>query len=143
MFGFAALLVRRGCAPDPSGSDPAWRSRTLARPWAGESLAPAPLGGAYFLYYLAFEAFYRGFVLTPPPARRCAGRALAATIMATLIHLGKPLPELLAAAPASLIFGVLALRSRSILYPALLHLIIGLTLDVTLLARAGQLHLGG
>ena len=110
--------------------------------WAGESaINLAVWAGTYFLYYVSFEAFYRGFVLNT------AARALGVTsalwlqaIMATLIHVGKPLPELLAAAPASLLFGVLALRSRSILYPALLHLVIGLTLDITLLARAGHLN---
>lgn len=109
--------------------------------WPGESPAMMLIwAAAYFMYYLAFEAFYRGFVLHG--AARSMGVPAALwlqTIMATLIHLGKPLPELLAAAPASLLFGVLALRSRSILYPALLHLVIGLTLDVTLLARTGML----
>ncbi len=109
--------------------------------WAGEGALNLLLWGlTYFLYYIAFEAFYRGFVL------HAAARFMSVTaalwlqaVLATLIHLGKPLPELLAAAPASLLFGVLALRSRSILYPALLHLVIGLTLDITLLARAGAL----
>lgn len=95
---------------------------------------------AYFFYYVAFEAFYRGFVLHAAAGALGQARALwLQTIMATLIHLGKPLPELLAAAPASLLFGVLALRSRSILYPALLHLVIGVTLDLALLGRAGNL----
>ncbi len=110
--------------------------------WPGESAVTLLLwAGAYFLYYVAFEAFYRGFVLHG--AARSLGVPAALwlqTMMATLVHLGKPLPELLAAAPASLLFGVLALRSRSILYPALLHLVIGLTLDVALLARAGALN---
>lgn len=109
--------------------------------WAGDSVVTLLVwAGAYFMYYVAFEAFYRGFVLQT--AARAIGVHSALwlqAIMATLIHLGKPLPELLAAAPASLLFGVLALRSKSILYPALLHLVIGLTLDVTLLARAGTL----
>ncbi|HLU82138.1 MAG TPA: CPBP family glutamic-type intramembrane protease, partial [Trueperaceae bacterium] len=58
---------------------------------------------------------------------------------ATLIHVGKPLAEVIAALPASLLFGVMALRSKSILYPALLHLLIGLALDVAILARQGVL----
>lgn len=111
-------------------------------PWAGESAITLLVwAGAYFLYYIAFEAFYRGFVLHAAVPKLGVPAALwLQTIMATLVHLGKPLPELLAAAPASLLFGVLALRSRSILYPALLHLVIGLTLDVTLLARSGALN---
>lgn len=120
-------------------------SLALTYPWAGawpgESLTNLLIWVvAYFFYYIAFEAFYRGFVLHG--AARALGTTQALwlqTIMATLIHLGKPLPELLAAAPASLLFGVLALRSRSVLYPALLHLVIGVTLDGALLARAGGL----
>ncbi len=110
--------------------------------WAGENaINLAVWAGVYFLYYVSFEAFYRGFVLnTAAKAVGVSSALWLQTIMATLIHVGKPLPELLAAAPASLLFGVLALRSRSILYPALLHLVIGLTLDVTLLARAGLLN---
>lgn len=121
------------------------RSLALTYPWPGAWPGESPLNllawaGMYFMYYLAFEAFYRGFVLSA--AARAWGEAKGLwfqAILATMVHLGKPLPELLAAAPASLLFGVLALRTRSILYPALLHLVIGLTLDVTLLARSGQL----
>ena len=109
--------------------------------WPGESLGNLLLWvGVYFLYYLAFEAFYRGFVLHAAMGLGTARAIWLQAIMATLVHLGKPLPEVLAAAPASLLFAVLALRSRSILYPALLHLVIGVTLDVAVLARAGQLH---
>lgn len=148
-FGFAALLGLSVVAVPLIALSAADASLALTYPWpgawAGESLSNLLLwAGIYFLYYLAFEAFYRGFVLHAAAGALGVPAALwLQAIMATLIHLGKPLPELLAAPPASLIFGVLALRSRSILYPALLHLIIGLTLDVTLLARAGQLHLGG
>lgn len=109
--------------------------------WAGESVTNLLVWtGTYLFYYLAFEAFYRGFVLHAAARSWGVRRALwLQAVMATMVHLGKPLPELLAAAPASLLFGVLALRSRSILYPALLHLVIGVTLDVTVLARSGQL----
>ncbi len=109
--------------------------------WAGASAVNLALWVVtYFFYYLAFETFYRGFVLQA--SARAWGLPTAfwlQVVMATLIHLGKPLPEVLAAAPASMIFAVLALRSRSILYPALLHLAIGVTIDISVLARAGQL----
>ncbi len=116
-----------------------------AYPWAGTEIGRSlgTLAGwavLYALYYLAFEAFYRGFLLRALEAP--FGTSLAVWLQAfaaTLVHLGKPLPEVLAALPASLLFGVLAVRSRSIFYPALVHLAIGLTLDVALLARAGNL----
>lgn len=114
-------------------------------PWAGAWVGGTPgrlLGWAvvYAVYYLAFEAFYRGFLLHAVAEAwgRSAGLWVQA-LCATLVHLGKPLPELLAAAPASLLFGVIALRSRSVVYPALLHLVVGLTIDVAVLSRHGQL----
>lgn len=116
-----------------------------AYPWAGDDVGRSLgslLGWAllYSLYYLAFEAFYRGYLLRALEAP--FGTTLAIWLQAfaaTLVHLGKPLPEVLAALPASLLFGVIAVRSRSIIYPAIVHLVIGLTLDVALLARAGTL----
>jgi membrane protease YdiL (CAAX protease family) len=48
----------------------------------------------------------------------------------------EPLPEMLLAIPFGLIFAVLALRSRSLLWPILLHLIIGLSNDLFSLAAA-------
>lgn len=116
-----------------------------AYPWAGDEIGRSLgsfLGWAllYALYYLAFEAFYRGFLLRT--LDRQFGTVMAVWLQAfaaTLVHLGKPLPEVLAALPASLLFGVIAVRTRSVVYPALVHLAIGLTLDLVLLARAGTL----
>lgn len=109
--------------------------------WIGGSLGRL-LGWAvvYAVYYLAFEAFYRGFLLHAVASAWGAASGLwVQALCATLVHLGKPLPEMLAAAPASLLFGVIALRSRSVVYPALLHLLIGLIIDVAVLARNGML----
>ncbi|MFO7546841.1 MAG: CPBP family intramembrane glutamic endopeptidase [Trueperaceae bacterium] len=109
--------------------------------WPGERWATlATWAAVYALYYVSFEFFYRGFVLNLVGAPWGAAAAMwLQVVMATLVHLGKPLPEMIAAAPASLVFGVIAVRSRSVLYPALLHWIIGLTLDVAVLARQGHL----
>src|SRR5690606_6616831 len=81
--------------------------------WPGESLGNLLLWvGVYFLYYLAFEAFYRGFVLHAAMGLGAARAISLQAIMATLVHLGKSLPEVLAVAPVSRLFAVLALRSR-------------------------------
>jgi len=109
--------------------------------WAGTSLLSLAIWlVVYSLYYLAFEAFYRGFVIDV--ARRVVSPTAAiwlSVVMATLIHLGKPLAEVMAAAPVSVLFAVLAVRSRSILYPMLLHLTFGFALDLAVLARSGHL----
>lgn len=140
---WAALLLAVPIVPlvALSAADP---SLATTYPWPGAWLG----GGAvrllawvpvYALYYLAFEGFYRGFVLTAFSKWWGKNEAIwLQAVMATLIHVGKPLPELIAAAPASLLFGVMAARSKSVLYPALLHLIIGVTMDVAVLARTGQ-----
>lgn len=116
-----------------------------AYPWPGEWLGERPQrlllwAPIYALYYLAFEFFYRGLLLRGAATHWGAHRAqwLQATA-ATLIHLGKPLSEVVSAFPASLLFGALALRSRSLVYPVLLHLWIGLANDVFVLARTGKL----
>ncbi|HET9026785.1 MAG TPA: CPBP family intramembrane glutamic endopeptidase [Trueperaceae bacterium] len=109
--------------------------------WVGSSAAHlAQWSVIYGLYYLAFEGFYRGFVLSV--ATRATSPTVAlwlSVVMATLVHLGKPLAEVMAAAPASILFAVIAVRSRSILYSLLLHLAIGLALDLAVLARSGHL----
>lgn len=89
----------------------------------------------YALYYLAFETFYRGAVMAW--ARRRFGPAeanLLQALLATLVHLGKPWPETLLAFPASLAFGWLRLRWGSLLPVVVLHLAVGVTLDLVLLA---------
>ena len=145
-FGLAALAVSApvGILLMVLSSGPA-SGLQAAYPWAGTavggSLAALVMWAAvYALYYLAFEFFYRGFLLKLlVPA---VGPELAVWLQATaatLIHVGKPLPEVIAALPASLLFGVIALRSKSIIYPAVLHLLIGLALDVAILARQGAL----
>lgn len=144
-FGLAAtlpLLLPAAVVMALASTD---ASLAAVYPWPG-----AWLGGnvwhlaawlpVYALYYLAFEAFYRGFVLDV--ATRAASPTAAiwlSVVMATLVHLGKPLAEVISAAPASVLFAVLAVRGRSVLYPMLLHLTIGYALDLAVLARAGQL----
>jgi len=133
----AVPVVALGAASSPE--------LAAAYPWAGEAVGAsvsslAGWAALYALYYLSFETFYRGFLLSV--LERPFGTATAVWLQAfaaTLVHLGKPLPETLAALPASLLFGVMAVRTRSVLYPAVTHLVIGLTLDVTVLARAGAL----
>lgn len=109
--------------------------------WAGAAARNLVLWLAlYALYYLAFEYFYRGFLLRLTAERFGIGAGIwLQALAATMIHLGKPLPELVAALPISLVFGVLAVRGRSLLYPLLLHWLIGATTDVLSLHHLGAL----
>lgn len=109
--------------------------------WVGRSVANIVVWAAiYGLYYIAFEFFYRGFLqqVVSDAWGRSQG-IWVQTLAATLVHLGKPMTELLAALPASLLFGVLAARSRSVLYSTIIHLVIGLSTDLFVLYHQGLL----
>jgi uncharacterized protein len=91
------------------------------------------------LFYPAWEFFFRGFLLFG--LRRSLGDRIAIciqTIPSCLWHIGLPTGEILGAVAGGVLFGALALRTRSILWPFLLHLLIGVGLDLMIvLARNG------
>ncbi len=84
----------------------------------------------YLLYYVGFEFLFRGYLLLGLADRLGPNRAnLLQTVLAVLFHVGKPLAEIGAALPASLVFGWVALRTRSIWYVVLIHWAVGISLD--------------
>lgn len=88
----------------------------------------------YGIYYLGFEYLYRGYLLLGLAGRLGGARAnLLQAVLATVAHIGKPPAELISAFPASLAFGWLALRTKSIWYALVLHWIVGTVLDWLLL----------
>ena len=111
--------------------------------WPGESYGALTAWlGLRLVYYVAFEFFFRGFMLRALEPFWGLGAALwVQALLSALIHLGSPLPELLGAIPAGLLFGVVAVRGRSLLWPVLLHLIIGFSTDVFSLLHQGLLRL--
>ena len=114
-------------------------------PWAGAWPGVSPWhftawAALYALYYISFEFFYRGFLLfTLEDAWGLSAAVWTQVLLSTLIHVGKPLTETLAAFPAGFLFAFLALRTRSLVWPILLHLTIGLVTDASVLARQGLL----
>lgn len=114
-------------------------------PWAGDWPGRTPLHllawtGLYALYYLAFEFFYRGFMLRAlEPYWGLSASIWVQTLASTLVHLGKPPLETLGAVPMGLLFALIAVRSRSVLWVALIHLLIGLLTDIFSLSHQGLL----
>lgn len=100
--------------------------------WAGESLTQLLYWVLlYALYYASYEFFYRSFILKAGERFFSSQKTMFLQVaFSVMIHVGKPLPETIAAIPAGFFFGWLALRSKSILYPILLHLVIGVSTDV-------------
>ena len=137
-YGGSLAVVAMGLA----SADPAIQT---IYPWPGSSAGSSmqaliKWAGFYVLYYASFEFFYRGFLLRT--LQKALGLMPAVWIQAfaaTLIHLGKPFAETVAAFPASLLFALIAVRTKSLFYPIALHFIIGISIDIFSLARKGQL----
>jgi len=90
---------------------------------------------AYVLvYYLAWEFFFRGFMLFPL-ARVFGGvnAILIQTIPSCLVHIGKPESEVTGSIIAGIILGTLALRTGSIWYGWILHATLGVLVDLLVL----------
>lgn len=81
-------------------------------------------------FYTAWEFFFRGFMLFG--LRRYVGDWLAICIQVIpqcLWHIGMPTGEILSSIAGGILFGVIAVRTNSILWPLVLHCMIGLGLD--------------
>jgi membrane protease YdiL (CAAX protease family) len=80
----------------------------------------------YLFYYVGWEFFFRGFMQFS-----LAGRVapfliiMIQTIPSTVLHIGKPGAETASAVVAGIVFGAVALRTRSVLYPLLVHWYVG------------------
>lgn len=85
----------------------------------------------YLVYYVSWEFLFRGFMLFGLERRFGALSAiLIQTIPSAIVHIGKPFSESFGAIFAGLAFGYLAIRTRSILYPLILHAVVGIATDV-------------
>ncbi len=90
----------------------------------------------YLVYYLGWEFFFRGFLLFGLEKRYGALTAiLIQTIPSAIVHIGKPASESFGAIFAGLFFGYVAIRTRSIFYPLLLHAVVGIGTDVFVTLR--------
>jgi len=95
--------------------------------------APAFLAhaAAYLAYYVGFEVFFRGFVQFG--LRESLGdwyAILVQTALSCLVHIGKPSGEIYGAIVGGLVFGIVAFRSRSLLYVIVAHWVLGVALDL-------------
>lgn len=137
---WVALGVPLACAAAwIAAGDPAMRAVYPLYPRVGST---APGFAAYallqLLYYGAWEVLFRG-VLLFGLERHIGGRAanLVQTALSVTAHFGRALPETAAALPAGLVFGAVALRTRSVWYGAAIHWTVGVTMDGLILRGAG------
>ena len=87
---------------------------------------------AYVLfYYVAWEFFFRGFLLFGLKERFGPVNAiLIQTISSCLVHIDKPEGEIIGSIFIGILFGMIALRSKSIWYVFLIHVSIGVLTDL-------------
>ncbi len=89
---------------------------------------------SYVLYYLAFEFHYRGFLLPALGDRFGFKTALLIhAITPTILHIGLCPGELIGSFPGQIALGWIALRGGSIWPALILHVIVGLTLEIAIL----------
>ena len=82
-------------------------------------------------YYIAWEFYFRGFLLFGLKDRFGAFNAiLIQTISSCLVHIGKPEGEIIGSIIVGIIFGIIALRTKSIWYVFILHALIGVLTDL-------------
>ncbi|MBR9975832.1 MAG: CPBP family intramembrane metalloprotease [Bacteroidetes bacterium] len=89
--------------------------------------------GRILLFYVAWEFFFRGFLLFS--LRETLGDipALLVSVMPSVLwHIGYPTGELYSSIVGGIMFAWLALRTGSILWPLLLHAGIGMVTDISI-----------
>ncbi len=87
------------------------------------------------LYYLPWESVFRGVLFFPlVPAIGLIPALAVQTAAATLLHIGHPDKEIVAAALSGPFFGLIAFYTGSFVYPLILHATAGVLAD-TLLCR--------
>ncbi len=83
------------------------------------------------LFYTAWEFFFRGFILFGLKDHFGAWTAICIQVIPQCLwHIGMPTGELLSSIAGGILFGAMALRTGSILWPWLLHCFIGVCTDV-------------
>lgn len=119
-------------------ADPAMQAEyPLAKSTANHSPLFLAVEICYLIYYLGWEFFFRGFMLFGLEKQYGAVTAiLIQTIPSAIMHVGKPSTESFAAIFAGLMFGYVAIRTRSILYPLLFHGAVGISMDIFVTLRS-------
>jgi membrane protease YdiL (CAAX protease family) len=128
MLIFVPLFV---LAAYVASTDPRIREVFPVNPQAGRSASMFALHAiTYLLYYIGWEFYFRGFMLVG--LRGSVGDASAVLIQvlaSVLLHIGSPASETFGAIFGGLLWGILALRTRSLFSGLAQHYVLGIALD--------------
>lgn len=115
----------------PSASMPEFLAEYPVNPAAGTSVGNFLQHAFFYLFfYLGWEFCFRGFVQFG--LRDSVGdwnAILIQTALSCVLHIGKPSGEIYSSILGALVWGVIAFRSRSLVYPIVTHWLLGLSLD--------------
>ncbi len=96
-----------------------------------QQLLPVYILALFFLYYVAWEFFFRGFLLFGLKDKYGAFPAvLIQTISSCLVHIDKPVAEIVGSIPFGILFGIIALRTKSIWVVVFIHAALGIFNDL-------------
>ena len=118
--------------------DPAFQAEYPLTKLAGLSVGTFVLWElCRMVYYAAWEYFFRGFMLFGLVKRVGVFAAIAIqTVPSTIIHIGKPEAEMLAAVIGGVLLGAVAVRTRSLLWVYIVHCLLGAFTDAFCLFHA-------
>ena len=133
-FGWKALLVLGAVyavSAYPSSRMPDFRAEYPVYPGAGQSAETFLLHAfSYLFFYIGWEMYFRGFMQFGLRSSLGDWNAILIQVLAScLVHIGKPAGETFSSILGALIWGILAFRTRSLLYGIVTHWILGVSLD--------------
>lgn len=120
------LLAAYGASQDPQ-----FLAKFPLNPQAGSSRSMFALHAAtYGLFYVGWEFYFRGFLLFGlRDSLGAVNAVLVQTLASALLHIGSPAAESFGAVLAGLLWGALALQTRSLLSGLGQHYLLGIALD--------------
>jgi len=90
---------------------------------------------SYLFFYIGWEIYFRGFMQFGLRSSFGDWNAILVQVLAScLVHIGKPAGETFTSILGGLVWGILAFRTRSILYGIITHWLLGISLDFFIVA---------
>lgn len=113
---------------------PGLRAEYPIDPYAGQSPARFALHAFFcLLFYMGWEFHFRGFLQFGLRGSLGETNAILVQAMASsLLHIGKPATEAFAAVAGGILWGIIAVRSGSILSGLVQHFLLGIMLDLAI-----------
>lgn len=127
---FAVIAPIMVLSTIPSASMPDFMAEYPLNKAAGATAMTFALHAAmYLLFYIGWETLFRGFMQFGLRHLGDWNAILIQTALSCIAHIGKPSGEIYSSILGALVWGVVAFRSRSLLYVLLVHWLLGVSLD--------------